>query len=1119
MTKIEKRDQFAAPMRKVMDAAAQNRLVVVIGAGVSIGLSDGKMPSWPALVKSGFDYALKKGRITDVQFSSWGNQLRSTDIDDLLGAAEFVTRKLGAPLDQVFARWLEETVGDVEPIDNRLAYAIRSLASRGIPVCTLNYDPLLEVVTGLPTIRVNETKKVLSWVRRETQGILHLHGSWDAPETCVLGVRDYEATQTNEVRDLIQRNIAAFNSLLFIGCGDTFSDPNFSALVKWLRTKLQALTPQHVALVRADEAQKRNADPSWAGFVEPVVFGQLHEQLADYILACFPQLNTKKPSTPRRATKSSEAVEVLENYRAFLLRDCGQMTIEGVSADLETGQRRFDLERLFVPLNVAACPPEYSPSDTDAAAKLKKWQDEHPLPLPFGKVLAKNRRLALLALPGGGKTLLLKRLAVAYSSPARRNASADGLPDITLFPLLIRCREWRDHIRLPILTLLKNISNITGQGDLDGLADAIVPLLKKGQVLLLVDGLDEIHNDADRATFVEHLEAFLDRFDRIRLVITSREAGFSLVAPTLSRFCERWRLAPLADDAIALLCAHWHRLMTGDTPEAIAESQEVSQALLKNTSLRRLAENPLLLTMLLVVKHGAGALPPDRVSLYGRAVDVLLDTWNIKGHDPLNPKEAVPQLAYVAFQMMCAGKQTSTERELLDWLDEARERHPSIKRYAKDSPHNFLKRVELRSSLLLEAGHQMERGRLVPFYQFRHLTFQEYLAAVAVTEGHYQEFRQEDTILDPLSDYLLADEWKEVVPMAAVLARKRAEPLLAQLIALGANLRAAEESRIDAAGGGASSMDRKLDGAPGRLVQCFIEEAEASPTTISAALQLIAFFARGCKTADDWEALCRGPYGAELYTQSWVLLISKKWPRSSWLMNSCAAIAAFQKPRQYWLSAEGVSEVRRLLTSDEKGVVGRGLLISMGMLWNSPSDDASVDEVAEAICLDLIEPQLLSADGDLWPIATWAWTNARRRLNLSSVASNRILDLFLDRWLSDENDRAAGLVCYALSCQAGIDRTVWIPQLTEVQNAFVRERFTRSTVKESYEIRYEKAACLLVAYHAGSVWTDAELGFHLESIVDQLRSEGNSVAWDRIRKDLQPSPAGNISKRSKRSFK
>jgi hypothetical protein len=159
-------------------------------------------------------------------------------------------------------------------------------------------------------------------------------------------------------------------------------------------------------------------------------------------------------------------------------------------------------------------------------------------------------------------------------------------------------------------------------------------------------------------------------------------------------------------------------------------------------------------------------------------VEVLLDTWNIKGHDPLNVKEAVPQLAFVAFRLMVLGKQTATEKELLALLNEAREKVPQIRFYAKDSPHDFLKRVELRSSLLLEAGHQIEGRTTVPFYQFRHLTFQEYLAAVAAVEGHYVSYNSGDTALVPLKPFLLTEEWKEVIPMAVVLARKQGESIM-----------------------------------------------------------------------------------------------------------------------------------------------------------------------------------------------------------------------------------------------------------------------------------------------------------------------------------------------------
>jgi hypothetical protein len=331
--------------------------------------------------------------------------LDSSDIDDILGAAEFMSRKLDAPKGGLYSRWLENVFKEVKPEKEGMANAIRALHAAGVPICTLNYDPLLEQVTGLDGVTFADIGKVTSWMRKESQGILHLHGSWEAPETCVLGIRDYETAVSDDVRDLIQRNLSTFSQLLFIGCGDTFEDPNLSALIKWLKAKMKVAAPQHYALVSAAEVPRRHADPSWHGFVEPISYGSTHQDLPEFLLREFP---TKASATARRKAKASKLpaakakyVKVLEEYRSFLLRDCGQMTIEGMRADMDTAQRRFDLERLFVPLKVLPIPPDYAASDPEREQKLLKWQEKNKDPMPFGHVFKKHRRLALLALPGG----------------------------------------------------------------------------------------------------------------------------------------------------------------------------------------------------------------------------------------------------------------------------------------------------------------------------------------------------------------------------------------------------------------------------------------------------------------------------------------------------------------------------------------------------------------------------------------------------------------------------------------------------------------------------------------------------------------------------------------------
>jgi hypothetical protein len=246
----------AGAILRLTESARRHELVAIIGTGVSMSLTNAKIPalSWKGLIRDGFEYGLKKGKITDKQVAAWELQLDSTDIDDLLGAAEFMGRKLEAPQGDLYARWLEHVFELVKPANKKMEDAVRALHSAGIPLCTLNYDTLLEFVSGLPAINVTDTAKVTAWMRQRESAILHLHGSWSAPATCILGIRDYEGTLGDEARNLIQRSLGTFKRLLFIGCGDTFADPNFSALIKWLRTNMATAAPEHYAIVTEAEA-------------------------------------------------------------------------------------------------------------------------------------------------------------------------------------------------------------------------------------------------------------------------------------------------------------------------------------------------------------------------------------------------------------------------------------------------------------------------------------------------------------------------------------------------------------------------------------------------------------------------------------------------------------------------------------------------------------------------------------------------------------------------------------------------------------------------------------------------------------------------------------------------
>jgi len=1071
---------------KLKKDIASGDLVVVIGTGVSIALTNNKRPtlSWQGLIADGLKHALQKGKITPPQSENWRGLLYTEDIDDMLGAADYVGRKLGAPRGDLYSRWLDSALSDDRTENPDLEDALRQIKQSGTPICTLNYDCLLEQVTSLPSIDLSDLRKSTEWVRREAAGIFHLHGQWRNPESCVLGIKDYADAVANEPRDLIQKNLSTFNRLLFIGCGDTFSDPNFSALIAWLKLHMRSSAPQHYALVVDTQYETRHADENWHGFVEPLSYGANHKDLPDFIKSLFdnPQHSlTKQSQSPSRSTLSHETV--IEEYKQFLIKDCGQMTIEGVRADMDTAQRRFDLEKLFVPLQLEACSPDIPASDPDRNEKLKVWMSENTEPCPFGDVFEKTRGLALLALPGGGKTLLLKRLAVAYASPSRRANSQDNLPDIDIIPILIRCREWRDHIQLPILTLFKKLSDITGQPGLSKFSSAIVPKLKSGNVLLLIDGLDEIHVNSDREIFVDNLQKFLSEFQKIRVVITSREAGFNLVAAKIAGFCERWRVAPLNHDAISTLSLHWHKLMAPGSKEAEDDALELANHLHQNPSLRRLAENPLLLTMLLVVKHGAGRLPPNRVSLYGRAVDVLLDTWNIKGHEPLNVWEAVPQLAYIALDLMQRGAQTATEKELLTILDRARSTVPLIARYAKDTPYEFLKRVELRSSLLLEAGHQVENGLTVPFYQFRHLTFQEYLSSVALADGHYDNYSPRNPVIKPIAKKIISDEWKEVIPMVAVLAGKRASPIAAALITKAKQVyKKALENKSFPGSKEWGDFPWTIPAPIARLLQIFIEEAQIETQELSEAMPIIAYFAKGCGSSYDWRALARGPYATDFLDAVWTTYEPMTWDDEIWIKNTFANFSGYMVSSEHFNSAKFLDDTIEGLSESEPRVLCCTLITYLSSLWHdSPRRNKDTPEEIFKAAEGLVHHQSPAVAY----AATWCWSLICSN-QTSRIPSPKSLDAVLQNYLTAPPN-IAGLAAFSLSVVGGLERSYWTPSISQKDIIKLRAQISDESSEDPH--KRDKAALAVLSFHSREIIDDCSL---IELLLD-VRSRNVDV--------------------------
>lgn len=600
----------------------------------------------------------------------------------------------------------------------------------------------------------------------------------------------------------------------------------------WAVYYRQAGTRTHFALIRSD------------GETLPAVIA------ADVIATdrdCGGVLHTLKCLNPEpKSDTEHDLDQAIAAYRQYVANECGFIQFDGMPADGEIANRPLKLESLFVPVHL------------DIMRRVTTGHNRRKVARrAVGAVLKKHRRLALLAPPGGGKSTLLKRLALAYSDPTRRDEIGDGLPDYPWLPVFVRCRDLRGTARGTFSDVLDDLAH---REPIRAYAEAFRTYVDRellaGRVLLLVDGVDEISDSGDRAIFVCMLRATLLAYPNIAAVISSREAGFRHVAAHLAAVCNRVRLSPLDAGDITQFTLAWSRHMSGDTEAVRVAAEQLAATINANDRIQRLAGNPLLLTTLLLVKRWVGTIPTRRAVLYGKAVEVLLMTWNVEGHEPIPQEIALPQLCYVAWTMTEAGMKEISRPRLAKLLREARNALPIELGYVHDTVDQFIRRVEDRSSLLMMTGHSVEDGQLVEFFEFRHLTFQEFLTAKAAVEGWHAGRRDSDTLANVLDHHFTDEAWREVIPLAAVLGGKAADALILSL-----SERARHRLR--------DQQLPSLEADPFYLAlgSCLADEAPARPTTVRAALRELIRFG-SLDVSPFTRPLALGRYGMTLHDQA-----------------------------------------------------------------------------------------------------------------------------------------------------------------------------------------------------------------------------------------------------------
>ncbi|MFN3742401.1 MAG: NACHT domain-containing protein [Anaerolineales bacterium] len=432
---------------------------------------------------------------------------------------------------------------------------------------------------------------------------------------------------------------------------------------------------------------------------------------------------------------------------------------------------RLALLDLYVPLKARLELPEGETWKREAmlaGRDLRDGKGKNPWRLgqsiPLLNLVHEADGLIILGDPGAGKTTFLKYLALRM---AKGEGAALGLGH--RLPLLLPLAAYANALQNREVRLDEFITHyFDGIGVDLPMAAMLREALQIGRAMILLDGLDEVRDLNLRNTVVERVVDFyaFHRQTGNKFVITSRVVGYRAVRPVAEGLVE-CTLVDFDEEDIQAFVERWtmalEKQAQGDTRVARAdaeqEKRELLDAIRRNPGIRRLAATPLLLTILALMKRQGVTLPERRVQLYDEHIKTLLSTWNrarsLSGRAPsrdLDEIQTVRVLAPLALWMhqvnpgMGLVKAEDMRRKLEQIFYEQGELNP------EQAARQFLQDVRDHAALLVERGP----GE----YGFIHLTFEEYLAAVAIAlhgQGNAKP------VIEMIQPYIGEQAWHEVL--------------------------------------------------------------------------------------------------------------------------------------------------------------------------------------------------------------------------------------------------------------------------------------------------------------------------------------------------------------------
>ena len=479
----------------------------------------------------------------------------------------------------------------------------------------------------------------------------------------------------------------------------------------------------------------------------------------------------------------------LESYQEGL-RELYEYSLNLHNLDKRSGEYegKLTVKEIFIPQNARSC-QEYLPKDYELPKEIQKRLRERgdiaaevsPEDLErYQKAYTQQqtrsvldviddvtyRYLVILGDPGSGKSTLLKYLALQWAK-----LSANDLP---LHPihLLIELRKYnssQDEKKCDnFLEFIESDSSRIDHLDKNILHE----WLQAGRAVVMFDGLDEVFELEKRNRIVDQIHSFTQKYPTVKTIVTSRVIGYQQQRLKNAGF-HHFMLQDFEPEQIQDFIQKWHDLTLIDRLKKAALLERLQQAIAASNSIRELAGNPLLLTMMAILNRNQ-ELPRFRAKLYEEASKVLLHIWDFEVKEKLNNDRVDPYVideevkqnicGRIAYTMQSSSKQLGNIISREDLRQTIAESLSGLRGIEPTTcAKSMVEQLRDRNFILCFLGGYNE-----DYYAFVHRTFLEYFCAWEfVRQFEKQKTLDENGLIEVFREHWRDESWHEVLRLMA----------------------------------------------------------------------------------------------------------------------------------------------------------------------------------------------------------------------------------------------------------------------------------------------------------------------------------------------------------------